>query len=80
MGGFYHDGRFATLAAVIEHYDVTLRLGLTNQGISELIEYQRSLKKGRDLQRKSSLGRAVVISQSVSALPQPRAPAWPCRG
>jgi hypothetical protein len=28
-GGFYHDGRFATLPAVIEHYDRTFRLGLT---------------------------------------------------
>src|ERR1041385_4806519 len=26
-GGFYHDGRFATLPAVIDHYDSTLRLG-----------------------------------------------------
>jgi hypothetical protein len=29
--GFYHDGRFATLAAVIEHYDRNFRLGLGDQ-------------------------------------------------
>jgi hypothetical protein len=42
-GGFYHDGRFATLAAVIEHYDRTFRLGLTDQEKGELVEYLRSL-------------------------------------
>ena len=42
-GGFYHDGRFATLAAVIEHYDGTLRLGLTGTEKAELVEYLKSL-------------------------------------
>jgi hypothetical protein len=42
-GGFYHDGRFPTLAAVIEHYDSTLRLGLTSQEKGELVEYLKSL-------------------------------------
>ena len=42
-GGFYHDGRFATLPAVIEHYDRTLRLGLTDQEKRELVEYLKSL-------------------------------------
>jgi mono/diheme cytochrome c family protein len=42
-GGFYHDGRFPTLAAVVQHYDRTFRLGLTDTEKSELIEYLRSL-------------------------------------
>jgi cytochrome c5 len=42
-GGFYHDGRFATLPAVIEHYDRTFRLGLTSQEKAELVEYLKSL-------------------------------------
>jgi hypothetical protein len=42
-GGFYHDGRFATLAAVIEHYDRNFRLGLTDAEKAELIEYLKSL-------------------------------------
>jgi hypothetical protein len=42
-GGFYHDGRFATLPAVIDHYDSTLRLGLTAQEKGELVEYLKSL-------------------------------------
>ncbi len=42
-GGFYHDGRFATLQAVIEHYDGTLKLGLNAQEKNELVEYLKSL-------------------------------------
>ncbi len=42
-GGFYHDGRFATLPAVVEHYDRTFRLGLTDWEKSELVEYLKSL-------------------------------------
>jgi hypothetical protein len=42
-GGFYHDGRFATLPAVIEHYDRTFRLGLTGEEKAELVEYLKSL-------------------------------------
>ncbi|HEX3032881.1 MAG TPA: hypothetical protein VHS59_11710, partial [Bacillota bacterium] len=30
-GGFYHDGRFATLSQVIDHYSAILSLKLTNQ-------------------------------------------------
>jgi mono/diheme cytochrome c family protein len=42
-GGFYHDGRFASLAAVIEHYDRNFRLGLSDQEKRDLIEYVKSL-------------------------------------
>jgi cytochrome c peroxidase len=42
-GGFYHDGRFATLAEVIDHYDAHFRLGLTAQEKSDLIQYLMSL-------------------------------------
>ena len=42
-GGFYHDGRFATLSEVIEHYNRNFRLGLTDQEKVELIEYLKSL-------------------------------------
>ena len=42
-GGFYHDGRFPTLAAVVEHYDRDFRLGLTDQEKRDLIEYLKSL-------------------------------------
>lgn len=42
-GGFYHDGRFATLADVIEHYDEFFDLGLNTQEKSDLVEYLKSL-------------------------------------
>jgi hypothetical protein len=42
-GGFYHDGQFATLRAVVDHYDTLLALGLTDQQKRELIEYLKSL-------------------------------------
>jgi hypothetical protein len=42
-GGFYHDGRFATLRQVINHYDRHFTLGLTDQQKDELVEYLRSL-------------------------------------
>jgi hypothetical protein len=42
-GGFYHDGRFATLRDVLDHYDQFSRLGLTEQEKAELSEYLKSL-------------------------------------
>jgi hypothetical protein len=42
-GGFYHDGRFAGYAAVIEHYDRHLRLGLSAGDKRDLAEYLKSL-------------------------------------
>ena len=42
-GGFYHDGRFATLGAVVGHYNDCLDLGLTAQQQNDLVEYLKSL-------------------------------------
>jgi cytochrome c peroxidase len=42
-GGFYHDGRFATLGDVVEHYNNFMKLGLSDQDKSDLIEYLKSL-------------------------------------
>lgn len=42
-GGFYHDGRFADLMAVVEHDDHFLKLKLTNAEKGDLIEYLKSL-------------------------------------
>ena len=42
-GGFFHDGRFATLSDVVEHYDSFFRLGLMQQEKIDLIEYLKSL-------------------------------------
>jgi mono/diheme cytochrome c family protein len=42
-GGFYHDGRFATLAEVVAHYNGVRSLGLTEQERTDLVEYLKSL-------------------------------------
>src|SRR5438093_3641244 len=42
-GGFYHDGRFATLRDVVDHYDQFFKLGLTEQEKGDLIENLLSL-------------------------------------
>jgi hypothetical protein len=42
-GGFYHDGRFATLRQVVDHYDRHFALGLTPAEKTDLVEYLKSL-------------------------------------
>jgi hypothetical protein len=42
-GGFYHDGRFATLRDVVNHYDQQFNLGLNAQQQRDLIEYLKSI-------------------------------------
>jgi hypothetical protein len=42
-GGFYHDGRFATLLDVVNHYDTHFGLELTDAEKSDLVEYLKSL-------------------------------------
>ncbi len=43
-GGFYHDGRFADLNAVVNHYNTCMNLGLTQGEKSDLVQYLLSLK------------------------------------
>jgi hypothetical protein len=42
-GGFYHDGRFATLGDVIAHYNRTFGLGLSAGERADIEQYLRSL-------------------------------------
>ena len=42
-GGFYHDGRFPTLEAVVNHYDACFGLGLSTQETEDLVQYLLSL-------------------------------------
>lgn len=42
-GGFYHDGRFATLGDVVNHYNTHFGLALSDQEKADLIEYLKSL-------------------------------------
>lgn len=44
-GGFYHDGRFATLSDVVDH-NACMSLGLTSSEKSDLLQYLLSLTFG----------------------------------
>ena len=41
--GFYHDGRFADLAAVVDHYNQFMKLALSDAEKSDLMAYLKSL-------------------------------------
>jgi hypothetical protein len=40
--GFYHDGRYPTLLAVVDHYNSCFGLGLSNSQKSDLVEFLKS--------------------------------------
>ncbi len=42
-GGFYHDGRFATLMDVVNHYNTFFRLGLSPGQKNDLVQFLKSL-------------------------------------
>lgn len=42
-GGFYHDGRFATLPDVVKHYNSCLKLGLNAAEASDVVEYLKGI-------------------------------------
>jgi hypothetical protein len=42
-GGLFHDGRFADLLAVVNHYNTCFDLGLTEQEKADVVEYLKSL-------------------------------------
>ena len=42
-GGFYHDGRFATLNDVVQHYNSFFGLSLSDSQVHDLVEYLSSL-------------------------------------
>ena len=42
-GGFYHDGQFATLNDVVDHYNTHLNTGLSSAEKQDLVAFLRSL-------------------------------------
>jgi cytochrome c peroxidase len=42
-GGYFHDGRFATLNDVVNHYDSFRGLGLSDDEKADLVAYLRTL-------------------------------------
>jgi len=45
-GGFYHDGRFPTLNAVVDHYNQCMNLGLSPSEKTDIVQYLLSLTFG----------------------------------
>jgi hypothetical protein len=45
-GGFYHDGRFKDLNAVVSHYNTCMSLGLTGSEQNDVVQYVLSLPFG----------------------------------
>ena len=43
QGGFFHDGRFGSLADVVDHYDTFFKLQLTDGEKRDLLEFLKSL-------------------------------------
>jgi cytochrome c peroxidase len=41
--GYFHDGRFATLTDVVNHYNTCFNLNLTDQDKTDLVQYMKSL-------------------------------------
>jgi hypothetical protein len=42
-GGYFHDGRFATLADVVSHYDGQFKLNLSDANKKDLVEYLKGI-------------------------------------
>jgi cytochrome c peroxidase len=51
QGGFYHDGRFATLLDVVNHYDNCLGLGLSRADKSDLVEFLKALPQENESEK-----------------------------
>jgi hypothetical protein len=47
-GGFYHDGRFGTMLAIVNHYDSCFSLGLGDGEKADLVQYLKSIPANLD--------------------------------
>ena len=66
-GRFYHDGRFATLLDVVNHYNSVLGLGLSDQEKSDLVEYLKALKtNGSSIEEETSNNQTSSSQTSTS--------------
>ena len=68
-GGFYHDGRFATLLEVVEHYNSFMGLGLSPGEQSDLVQYLKSLP---DEEASAALPTSGSLFQGQSSQPEVR--------
>src|SRR5262249_12289404 len=83
-GGFFHDGRFATLRDVVDHYDGFFHLGLSNREKGDLVEYLKSLgddvppsvRDATSLNQPAPDG-SLGASATASTPSSPRLTMWP---
>ena len=75
-GGFFHDGRFATLLDVINHYDDFFHLGLAPGEKSDIVEYLKSLSDDVP----SSVRRATTLNAGTDAVDASLEPPAPSGG
>jgi hypothetical protein len=68
-GGFFHDGRFPTLLAVVNHYDTFFGLGLSESEKSDLVEYLKSLSD--DVPPTMLANATPAVEVPASAAPAP---------
>lgn len=59
-GRFYHDGRFATLLDVVNHYNIHFNLQLTDNEKLDLVEYLKSLPEPEAEQSKRRSGLRII--------------------
>ena len=64
-GGFYHDGRFATLLEVVQHYNSFMNLVLSPEEENDIVEYLKSLPDDESLPPFPSNG---TLSRTPSSL------------
>jgi hypothetical protein len=79
--GFYHDGRFATLLDVVNHYNGVMNLGLTESEKTDLVEYLKSLPtdEGGGMARRRPPAKSKPVRlgggpKRVPLKPKPRRP------
>lgn len=68
-GGFYHDGRFATLRDVINHYDGRFSLALTDGEKTALEEYLKSLGDAPVANQAAAVSSDAVLPDLLAAEP-----------
>jgi hypothetical protein len=64
-GRYYHDGRFATLLDVVNHYNTRFSLGLTQQEKQDLVEYLKSLPQRESTESGAAQTPTTLMKQEV---------------
>ena len=82
-GGFYHDGRFPTLDAVVAHYDSLFHLGLTDQERSDIVQYMLALSDFGEFATSTVTGlppTGVTARAAMRPAPEGAVRVWPAPG